>query len=218
VRVISPSSSRWPEHDAHGARVASIGRVAALFPRWTNTAYWIAIGALLVTATLLVATPMIVIRTPYGTDQFRPVVQPVEFDHRHHVRDDGIDCLYCHPNAERTPYAGIPPTEVCMGCHAQIWAESPMLVPVRTSWETGVSISWKRVNALPDHVYFNHSVHVHKGIACARCHGAVDTMARVQRVAPLTMKWCLDCHRDPPGGPDRGRRITQITTCSACHR
>jgi hypothetical protein len=192
--------------------------VAALFPRWTNAVYGSALGALAVIVAMAIAAPMIWIRTPYGSDRFAPVEQPVAFDHRHHVRDDGIDCLYCHPDAERAASAGLPPTEVCMGCHGQIWADSPELAPVRTSWETGVAIGWKRVYDVPDHVYFHHAVHVHAGVTCQRCHGPVETMARVERVSELSMRWCLDCHRDPPGGPDQGRRITPLTTCSACHR
>jgi hypothetical protein len=180
--------------------------------------YAAALVSLVLIVGAAIAAPMIYVRSDYGTDQFRPVVQPIAFDHRHHVRDDGIDCLYCHPNAETTAYAGIPPTEVCMGCHGQVWPDSPQLAPVRESWRTGVAIGWNRVNDLPDHVYFHHGVHVHGGVTCTRCHGAVESMARVERVAPLTMRWCLGCHRDPPNGPDTGHRITPLTTCSACHR
>lgn len=192
--------------------------MAALFPRWTNAVYAIAIASLLALAAAAICAPMILVRTSYVTDQNRPVRQPVEFDHRHHVRDDGIDCLYCHPKAETSPNAGIPPTEVCMGCHGQIWVDSPQLAPVRESWRTGVAIPWKRVNAVPDYVYFHHGVHVHAGIPCASCHGDVQNMARVARYAPLTMSWCISCHRHPPNRPDQGHRITSLTTCSACHR
>lgn len=192
--------------------------MAALFPRWTNAVYGTVIASLLAIVVVAIAAPMIFVRTDYGTDQHRPVVQPVQFDHRHHVRDDAIDCLYCHPNAETTPFAGVPPTEVCMGCHGQIWVDSPLLAPVRESWRTGVAIAWRRVNDLPDHVYFNHGVHVHAGVECERCHGKVQNMARVERHAPLTMEWCISCHRNPPGRPATGHRITQLTTCSACHR
>lgn len=192
--------------------------MAALFPRWSNTVFWIAIGSIAAIVVIAVALPMIYVRTPYGTAQGVPIVQPVEFDHRHHSRDDGIDCLYCHPNAERTAYAGIPPTELCMGCHGQIWQDSPQLALVRQSWITGTAISWRRVYDLPDHVYFHHGVHVRGGIACSQCHGRVETMARVKRATPLTMGWCINCHRDPPGPADNGRRITPLTTCSACHR
>jgi hypothetical protein len=194
------------------------GRVAALFPRWTNAILAISVISVITIITAVIAAPMILVRTPYGTDQHRPVGQPVEFDHRHHVRDDGIDCLYCHPNAETTAYAGIPPTEVCMGCHGQVWADSPQLALVRESWRTNVAIGWRRVNDLPDHVYFHHGVHVTAGVACETCHGDVKSMARVHRHAPLTMGWCLDCHRNPPNRPDLGHGITPLTTCSACHR
>jgi predicted CXXCH cytochrome family protein len=193
--------------------------VAALFPRWANSAYWIAIAMLAFVIASAIAAPMILIRTPYASGKGAPIVQPVEFDHRHHARDDGIDCLYCHPAAETTSNAGLPPTEVCMGCHGQIWQSSPMLAPVRKSWDEDKAIGWRRVNAVPDFVYFHHGVHVQAGVPCARCHGEVDRMARVERFASLTMGWCLDCHRNPPGATEQhGRRITPLTTCSACHR
>lgn len=193
--------------------------VAALFPRWTNAVYATALVAIGVTVVVAICAPMILMRTPYATDQGDSIVQPVQFDHRHHVRDDGIDCLYCHPNAEREASAGLPPTELCMGCHGQVWPDSPQLAPVRASWETGTAIGWRRVNDVPDHVYFHHGVHVRGGgIPCARCHGAIEDMPRVERATPLTMGWCLDCHRHPPNQPDRGRAITALTTCSACHR
>lgn len=192
--------------------------VAALFPRWSNTAFGLGLCALGAVGLGLIAAPMIWVRTPYASSRHEPIVQPVAFDHRHHVRDDGIDCLYCHPGAERGAAAGLPPTEVCMGCHGQIWPDSPQLAPVRRSWITGEAIGWRRVHDLPDHVYFHHAVHVRAGIACSRCHGAVEDQARVARVVELTMGWCLDCHRDPPGPAHPGRRITPLTTCSACHR
>lgn len=192
--------------------------MAALFPRWTNAVYATALVALAVIGAAAIAAPMVLMRTSYATDEGRPIVQPVGFDHRHHVRDDGIDCLYCHPNAEREASAGIPPTEVCMGCHGQVWADSPHLAMVRASWETGTAIGWNRVHDVPDHVYFHHGVHVRGGVACVHCHGRVEDMARVERVAPLTMGWCLDCHRHPPDRPDYGRQVTALTTCSACHR
>jgi hypothetical protein len=185
--------------------------VPPLFPRWTNTVYRVALilgAAGIVTA---IAAPMIYIRTPYASSEHDPIAQPVEFDHRHHKRDDGIDCIYCHTGAEREASAGIPATDVCMGCHGQIWNESVQLEPVRKSYETGTSIAWRRVHDLPDFVYFHHGVHVSNGIDCVRCHGEVDRMARVYRVVNLTMGWCLDCHRE-------GRELTSLTTCSACHR
>lgn len=175
-------------------------------------------------------------RTPLGTDRTVPVQQPVEFDHRHHVKDDGIDCLYCHYEAERSPYAGVPAASLCMGCHGQIWNDSPLLEPVRRSFFDGVPIRWNRVYDLPDFVYFDHSAHLAKGVGCTSCHGAVESMGRVYRVEPLTMGWCLDCHRAPAMHLRPLDRITdddwsppeeaQATTvrvnppehCSGCHR
>jgi hypothetical protein len=192
--------------------------MAALYPRWMNTVYGVTLGALVVGGIALVAAPMILMRTSYADHVGDPVVQPVEFDHRHHTRDDGIECRYCHAGAETQAQAGVPATEVCMGCHGQVWRDSPLLAPVRASYYSGKPIAWKRVHALPDFVYFHHGVHVQGGIPCARCHGAVEDMARVYKVAPLTMEWCLDCHRDPPGPRYRGHAVTSLTTCSACHR
>jgi hypothetical protein len=164
---------------------------------------------------------MIYVRTPYGSSRAQPVVQPVAFDHRHHVRDGGIDCLYCHAGAETSAGAGIPPTAVCMGCHGQIWQTGTQLALVRRSWMMDSAIRWKRVYDVPDHVYFHHGVHVGAGVGCERCHGRVADMARVVRVVDLTMGWCLDCHRDPAPfapRPPHPRSITPLTTCSACHR
>src|SRR5262249_10487896 len=122
---------------------------------------------------------------------------PIPFDHRHHVRDDGIDCLFCHDGADRSAYAGIPGADRCMGCHAQIWNDSSLIAPIRDSAATGRAIRWRRVHSLPDFVYFDHSIHVTRGIGCVECHGDVDNMAAVFQVHRLNMSWCLDCHRDP---------------------
>jgi formate-dependent nitrite reductase cytochrome c552 subunit len=157
---------------------------------------------------------MIYVRTPYAGGVAEAVAQPVEFDHRHHARDDGIDCVYCHDTVETEASAGIPSTARCMGCHGQIWPDSAELAPVRRSWLTGAPLRWRRVNALPRHVYFHHGVHIHAGVACADCHGEVRDMARVVRAHNLTMNFCLDCHRARQGS----RAITRLTTCSACHR
>jgi hypothetical protein len=217
--------------------------MAALYPAWSNTAYRLALLALALLVAGLVVGPMIYVRTPYNTAQFEPWDQPVEFDHRHHARDDGIECLYCHSSAETSATAGVPTTGVCMGCHVQVWNQSPLLEPVRRSYFSGAPIRWRRVHALPDFVYFNHAVHVRRGIDCQRCHGEVDRMARVMQMQPLTMGWCLDCHRSPEraAGPDPAtptpprsawgatvdmftrhstadRSITGLTTCSTCHR
>jgi hypothetical protein len=216
--------------------------VSALFPRWTDH---VVRPSLVVVFGGLVAAPvalMVWVRTPYVTGQYNPRDQPVLFDHRHHVRDDGVGCEYCHYTARRSPFAGVPPTALCMGCHSQIWNDSPLLEPVRRSYFTGEPLRWRRVNALPDHVYFDHAAHVTRGVGCASCHGRVDLMAQVYQVAPLTMAWCLDCHRDPephlrpldavadmawrPARPARevGREVRAAlhvappTDCTACHR
>ncbi|HEU0138242.1 MAG TPA: cytochrome c3 family protein [Bryobacteraceae bacterium] len=123
--------------------------------------------------------------------------QPVPFSHKHHVSGLGIDCRYCHTTVETSNFAGIPPTETCMSCHSQIWVDSPMLEPVRASLRDNKSIEWTRVNDVPDFVYFNHSIHVNKGIGCETCHGRVDQMPLMVKAETLQMEWCLTCHRDP---------------------
>src|SRR5947208_176944 len=120
--------------------------MAKLFPGWSDSALRVGIVALLVGGASAVVAPMIYMRTPYNTGQFNPVDQPVEFDHRHHVQDDGIDCRYCHSTVERSPHASVPSTEVCMGCHNQVWRASPMLEPVRRSYASGAPIPWNRVH------------------------------------------------------------------------
>ncbi|MCC6555680.1 MAG: cytochrome c3 family protein [Polyangiaceae bacterium] len=216
--------------------------MAALFPPWSNTAFGIAIGVALAGGAAAVLAPILYVRTPWNTRQTEPVPQPVEFDHRHHYQDDAIDCRFCHDTAFRAATAGIPSTAKCMGCHNQIWNDSPKLELVRQSWFTGEPIRWRRVHNLPDFVYFDHSIHVNKGVGCVTCHGRVDKMAAVEQVAPLTMQWCLDCHRwpernlrppeqiasmdwAPEGDPEaQGRRIAEelgvrkLTHCTACHR
>jgi len=169
--------------------------MSALFPPWSNTALRLALTVLAVS---VVATPvglLAYVRSPWNTGQFQPVDQPVEFDHRHHVTDDHIDCVYCHSGAETSRFAGVPASEVCMGCHAQIWDNSPLLESVRRSYFSGQPLPWQRVHDLGDFAYFDHAVHVQRGLGCVSCHGRVDQMARVQQVAPLSMQWCLDCHR-----------------------
>src|ERR1700693_2581874 len=123
--------------------------------------------------------------------------QPIPFSHAHHVGDVGLDCRYCHTSVETSSFANVPPTKTCMNCHSQIWSTSPTLEPVRASFRTGTSIQWTRVHDLPDFVYFNHSIHVNKGIGCESCHGRVDRMPLVWQAARLQMSWCLECHRSP---------------------
>lgn len=194
--------------------------------------------SVLMTPALLMAW----VRSPLHTDVGRSVVQPVEFDHRHHVRDDGIHCQYCHYDSERSPAAGMPDTATCMGCHAQVWKDSPMLEPVRRSYYRDEPIMWNRVHDLPDFVYFDHAIHVKQGVGCETCHGRVDLMAAVVKTETLQMGWCLECHRNPeaylrppervaemgytPARPQqvvgrqlrKRRNIDPPTDCSGCHR
>ncbi len=215
--------------------------MARLFPKWTDTAFKVVLGGLGAGAVGGLTLVMLYMRTPYGEAAEYPIDQPVQFDHRHHVEDDQIDCRYCHSGAERSSYAGIPATEVCMGCHNQVWNQSPMLEPVRRSYFSGEALEWNRVHHVPDFVYFNHSIHVNKGVGCVSCHGRVDQMALDYQVAPLTMGWCLDCHRNPepnlrpqsqitsmtwtaeqdPKGHEQAvteYNVRHLTNCTTCHR
>ena len=136
-------------------------------------------------------------QSPYYTRGQLVLEQPVPFSHKHHTMDDGIDCRYCHTSVEKSSFAGIPPTETCMTCHSQIWTNASMLEPVRASYATGQSLEWARVNALPDFVYFNHSIHVKKGIGCTTCHGQLGEMPITWKQNTLYMRWCIDCHKHP---------------------
>jgi predicted CXXCH cytochrome family protein len=216
--------------------------VKPLFPASANAIYWIAIGGL---GALAIGAPIGFIvwaRTPYAQGSQEPAAQPVKFDHRHHVRDVGIDCLYCHSSAKSAPYAGVPATSLCMGCHNQIWASSPELEPVRRSYFEQRPLVWNRVNSLPDFVFFNHAIHVNKGVGCVSCHGRVDQMGQVYAAKSLSMAFCLECHRAPeqhlqpldtvtdlewtPSVPQAqlGKElraqlgVRSITDCSGCHR
>lgn len=214
----------------------------APFPKWSDSLLRVVLVAVAIVVVGLPVFAMIWVRTPYVSAVGDPVAQPLEFDHRHHVADDGIDCRYCHDLVERSPYAGVPPTSRCMNCHNQIWNESPPLKELWTSYFGNRPIRWVRVHRLPGFVYFDHSIHVNKGVGCETCHGRVDRMARVYQVAPLSMGWCLDCHRAPerhlrprdaitamgwtPQGSQeqlgralkRSYNVREITNCSACHR
>ncbi len=184
-------------------------------------------------------------RSSYITQANVTREQPIQFSHAHHVGGIGIDCRYCHTSVESSAFAGIPPTKTCMNCHSQLWVDSPYLEPVRASFRTGNSLQWTRVNDLPDFVYFNHSIHVNKGIGCDTCHGEVDQMPLMWQHASLQMEWCLDCHRQPEkylrpkeevfnmkyvppaDQPALGRDLIhrynipntrRLTDCSTCHR
>lgn len=136
-------------------------------------------------------------RSPYVNQVGVAREQPVPFSHKHHVNGLGIDCRYCHTSVEEVAFAGIPATKTCMTCHSQIWTEAPVLEPVRASFRTDTSLEWIRVHDLPDFVYFNHSIHVRKGVGCVTCHGRVDQMPLVMKVNSLDMEWCIGCHRQP---------------------
>ena len=136
-------------------------------------------------------------RSPYWTNQGVRPEQPVPFSHQHHVSGLGIQCQYCHTSVEKASFAGIPPTKTCMNCHSQIWSNAQLLEPVRASYRSGESLQWTRVNQLPDFVYFNHSIHINKGVGCNTCHGPVDQMPLMYQQASLQMEWCLECHRAP---------------------
>lgn len=170
--------------------------------------------------------------------------QPVLFSHQHHVGKLGFDCRYCHTSVEESAFAGIPSTAICMNCHTQIWNDSPLLAPVRVSWQTRQPLVWTRVHNLPEFTYFNHAIHVAKGIGCQTCHGRVDLMPLMWKTQTLYMDWCLNCHREPERyvqpietvfdmpyvPPDDqlalGRRLVQeydirqvgMTDCNTCHR
>jgi hypothetical protein len=136
-------------------------------------------------------------RSPWVTRQGQRADQPVPFSHKHHVMGLGIQCQYCHTSVEKSSYAGIPPTKTCMNCHSQIWTNAGLLEPVRHSWATGESITWTKVHDLPDFAYFNHEIHVNKGMGCSSCHGRVDQMPIMYAQNTLQMEWCLNCHRNP---------------------
>jgi hypothetical protein len=161
--------------------------------------------------------------------------QPIAFSHKHHVGDDGIDCRYCHWSVEKSSFAGIPSTQVCLTCHSQLFSDAAILEPLRESARTGKPLQWARVHDLPDFVYFDHAIHVAKGVGCVECHGRVDRMPRIERVASLEMQWCLECHRDPaahlrppqlvtymgPAPREEAPRLhstQRLTDCSTCHR
>jgi hypothetical protein len=169
----------------------------ALFPRRSNTLFRLVAGSVILAIAGSIAALLIGARSPLLLGQDRFVQQPIDFDHRHHVADVGIDCRYCHAGVETSAWAGVPGPDTCMNCHGQVWNKSAILEPLRDAWSNGRTIAWNRVNRLPDFVYFNHAIHVNKGVGCATCHGRVDRMPVVEQTAPLTMGWCLDCHRNP---------------------
>jgi Cytochrome c7 and related cytochrome c/Class III cytochrome C family len=218
--------------------------MAQIFGPRSNTLARLSVYGVFGVLALFVVGLAIYSRSPYPAFAQKSPDQPVPFSHQLHAGGLKIDCRYCHAGVESSAVAGIPPTQTCMTCHSQIKTDSPNLAPVRESWQTGQPIAWNRVHDLPDFVYFNHSIHIAKGVGCSTCHGQVDQMAKVQQVEPLTMGWCLNCHRapeqyirpaaevfnmewQPPADQlDQGRKLIQdyhiqvsnLQNCSICHR
>jgi hypothetical protein len=218
--------------------------VAQVFRPAANTIALLVMASLGAAPILLVGLGYSLMRSSYVTDQSVTPNQPVPFSHAHHVGGLGLDCRYCHTSVSTARFAGVPPTETCMTCHSQLWTNAGMLAPVRESLALNKPIHWKRVHVLPDYVYFEHSIHIAKGVGCSTCHGAVDRMPLMRQAAPLTMGWCLDCHRHPEAAirpldkifdmkwtPPKdqfaeGRRLmsdyhidtAHLTDCSKCHR
>jgi hypothetical protein len=213
-----------------------------IFHRSANTLSKLSLAGLLIVVGSLIFTAILVARSNYVTRAHEYVEQPVQFSHRHHVKDDGIDCRYCHTSVETSPFAGIPPTKTCMNCHSQIWSQAPILEPIRASFREDKPMRWVRVHDLPDFVYFNHSIHVKKGMGCETCHGRIDQMPLTLQENTLQMEWCLNCHRNPEKyvrpraeiytmgykppvpqsvmGPQLVNEysIKPNTSCSTCHR
>jgi hypothetical protein len=213
-----------------------------IFHRSANTLSKLSLAGLLIVVGSLIFTAILVARSNYVTRAHEYVEQPVQFSHRHHVKDDGIDCRYCHTSVETSPFAGIPPTKTCMNCHSQIWSQAPILEPIRASFREDKPMRWVRVHDLPDFVYFNHSIHVKKGMGCETCHGRIDQMPLTLQENTLQMEWCINCHRNPEKyvrpraeiytmgykppvpqsvmGPQLVKEygIRGNTSCSTCHR
>lgn len=178
----------------------------------------------------------------YASRQGAAREQPIPFSHTHHVGSMGIECRYCHTGVENSQHAVVPPTKTCMNCHSQIWVNSSTLEPVRESYRTNQSIKWTKVHDLPDYVYFNHSIHVKKGVGCETCHGRVDKMPIMYQQSNMQMRWCVECHREPekfvrprefitkmgyePAEPQevlgpklvKEYNIQKLETCWTCHR
>ncbi len=171
--------------------------MAQVFSPTSNTVAPGVLVAIVVMLCLLGLADYLIFWSPYATAVGVPINQPVPFSHEHHVGGLGIDCRYCHTSVETAAYAGVPATHTCMTCHSQLWTEAPLLAPVRESLVKNEPIRWNRVHNVPDYVYFNHSIHIAKGIGCVSCHGRVDQMPLIAKAQTLYMKFCLDCHRHP---------------------
>ena len=218
--------------------------MAQIFPRSANWASKASILAGLLVVASVLGVILNINRIRFVNKVNVPLDQPVPFSHKHHVTGLGIDCRYCHTTVEKGAFAGIPATETCMTCHSQLYTEAPLLEPVRTSYRDNTPIEWNRVHDLPDFVYFDHSVHVSKGIGCQSCHGQIEQMPLVWKANSLNMEWCLECHREPEKHirprdqvfnvsyrpPEDQEALgkclvaeynvnkVQLTNCSICHR
>ncbi len=219
--------------------------MSQIFLKSANAAVRSSLFAVLTLVLFLGWVGFTLMRSSWLTKQSEFVKQPIQFSHAHHVGGIGLDCRYCHTSVEKSSFAGIPPTKTCINCHSQIWANAPMLEPVRASFRDDTPMKWKRVNDLPDFVYFNHQIHVKQGVGCATCHGRVDKMPLLAQATSMQMEWCLACHREPekflrpraevfnmayeaPANQiELGLRlkkeynvagIEHMTSCSVCHR
>lgn len=216
--------------------------MAQIFHRSTNFLSRLSIYGGVFILAMLVWAAYIISRSAYLTQVDVAVDQPIAFSHKHHVGGLGLDCRFCHTSVENAAFAGMPPTHTCMTCHSQIWTDSPMLEPVRKSYQDNQPIAWNRVYQLPGYVYFNHSIHISKGVGCSTCHGRVDQMPLIWRQNPMQMEWCLDCHRnaeryvrpradvfkmdyEPPEDQlalgqklVKEYKIKHLTDCYTCHR
>ena len=216
--------------------------MSQIFSRSANSISRVSIVGAVVLIGLLLGLVYELGMSPWVTRQYVAREQPIQFSHERHVAGNGIDCRYCHTSVEQSRFAGIPPTKTCMNCHSQIFADAAFLEPVRESFRTDQPIAWTRVHDLPDFAYFDHSIHVAKGVGCSTCHGPVDKMPLMRKQNSLQMEWCLDCHRhperyvrpreevfnmsyEPPADQlELGRKIVaqsgirKMTDCNTCHR
>jgi hypothetical protein len=218
--------------------------VPQIFGPAANSIARLVLISILVGPFILIGLAYTASRSQYVTEASITRDQPVPFSHEHHVTGLGLDCRYCHASVERSPVASVPPTHTCMTCHSQLYTQAAMLAPVRASLAENRPIHWQRVHVLPDYVYFDHSIHIAKGIGCTTCHGPVGKMALMRQYESLTMGWCLNCHRDPTphlrplssvfdpewkppaDQAEQGRKrliayhidIEHLADCSVCHR
>lgn len=219
--------------------------MAQIFPPYSDTVFRIVLILAVAIPGAAMAVGYSVVRSDYVSDVGWVLGQPIPFSHKHHVGGLGLDCRYCHNSVARAAVAGMPSTRTCMTCHSQLWTEADMLAPLRVSLKSGEPIRWRRVHDLPDFVFFNHSIHLAKGVGCESCHGPVAEMPLTRKAKPMTMGWCLDCHRNPAPHlrpknalydttwtPPRNRKAlgeelaarfgvrkpSKITHCYTCHR